>query len=247
MLFIANINCQLLSKETFETYQQITNLADSHKTNETSEEKANEKPESMNTPDSYFYENKSEFYNWVARLAVEQKQKIEEISKDEMIFPNNCYAASPGSTFDKTLIEIFSMLPITSSIMCNAFRRPSTTPTSSTTEAYFNVVKNSVFKSMQNIRIDTWLETHLRYLQGKLKADAKNTDHFSSFDEEICTDDLIIEKSVDDDSDDEKSDQNEYIEHMSHRNDEKSCEPSNFKEAESSPKFDPYDSKVKQK
>lgn len=64
--------------------------------------------------------------------------------------PNNFFAPK----LENTLISIFSKIPLCSLVMDHSFGR---------------TVKNQ-------IRVDTWLETHLRFLQGRAKLGAHHID-----------------------------------------------------------------------
>lgn len=54
------------------------------------------------------------------------------------------------------------------------------------------IIKSSLFKVHKNIRIDRWLEMHLQYLQGRMKASANEIDDVSDDDQET-NDSVIIE------------------------------------------------------
>lgn len=83
--------------------------------------------------------------------------------------------------------------------MNQSFGRKIETATSSATEAGFCVLKHNVFAGVGRIRVDAWLERHLKYLLGKSLNE--NIDFTGEdFDEghNECEDDLIIECNSDD-------------------------------------------------
>lgn len=83
--------------------------------------------------------------------------------------------------------------------MDKSFGRSLETPTSSATEAGFNVMKNKVFRGVGCVRVDSWLERHLKFLQGKSLTDKSNFDIIGDdFDDgQLCEDDIIIEQHSD--------------------------------------------------
>lgn len=186
------------------------------RTHKIDEGEVQQSPHVQHIPDSNFSEKKSKFYNWIASIAVQQKLKA-EISQhnesdaplnDSSIDSNTYYAPEIAST----LIEMFSKLPLTSFIMDKFFGRDMEVPTSSTTEAGFRVLKRSVFAGLNNIRLDTWLEKHLKYLQGKglsekCNYDLNESDHDS---DSKCKDDLIVD-----------SENSEYESDSAHQTDDK--------------------------
>lgn len=223
-----------LSTETFETYNELLKLTETHKIED--DYKTNiepdERPLNLLPSDTAFHENRSKFHEWIVKIAAEQKAKYEQIPIKDKIYPNNFYAATKKSKFDRKLIEMFTILPLTSSIMNPTFNKKGVdTPTSSTTESYFRIIKRGLFKVDKNIRIDRWLEIHLKYLLGRLKAAAKQIDDV--IDESESEDDGLIVDEFD----------SEYeIEYESDTDDEYSSESSN----ENQPaKSDPFDSCLK--
>lgn len=156
-----------LTPENFSMQQALESTTKTHKIDKETEVRS---PQNQKIPDSRFNEKKSKFYQWVEKIAKieEESAKSSPLNKsdasiDDSVRKNSYY----GPDLAKTLIDIFSKLPLTSFVMNKSFNRKNETPTSSATEAGFRVMKNSVFAGTGRIRVDTWLERHLKYLMGK--------------------------------------------------------------------------------
>lgn len=203
-----------LSKSSKEIQKSMVSTTKTHKIDE---ENQLESTRDERIPDSKFHEKTSKFYQWVESIANDEKIKAKSLplnnsdaSLDDSIDSNMYYA--PGIA--KTLIEIFSKLPLNSFIMDKSFGQKMEIATSSATEAGFRVMKRNVFAGAGRIRVDAWLERHLKYLLGKTLNEKSNIDvidnDFKDYDDD-CKTDLIIES----DSENEyETDGNDHAEVM---------------------------------
>lgn len=158
--------------------------------------------------DARWIAKRSAFYHFIEKIATNVKEEINSLnaSSDDDSIEENGRFYSPKIV--PTLIEIFSKIPLTSCILNESFELPiDEYPTSSATEANFRVVNRDLFGEKKRFGMDGWIETHLKYLLGKSKAEEMYEDDESTDgeDSEVELNELEYESMSEDDNGSESS------------------------------------------
>lgn len=155
------------SQSITDTIQELEFISSTHKIDETYKKKKFETSDSnidildisvgdKNTP-------KNKFHAWVLSMVEFSSELNESCNRSN-------YAVNPYycETLQSTLVEMLSKLPLFGNIMNNVFDSNNEVPTSSPTESDFDVIKNDLFHSTLNIRVDEFVKKHLIFTKGRL-------------------------------------------------------------------------------
>lgn len=108
---------------------------------------------------------KNKFNGWILGLASDAVKDVQNDSNDDTSCDVNPYYAP---SIQASIIEILSLLPLYGNIMNIPMGSTNEVPTSSSTETDFDVLKNDLFQGSKGIRVDTFVEKHLKFTQGRL-------------------------------------------------------------------------------
>lgn len=113
---------------------------------------------------------KNKFQTWIQNVI--QEVKDNHVSDDLNSSSNDDIRKEPnilfGPDLEKALSDFLSRLPLFGNIMNNKFGSNNISPTSSATEQDFSVIKNDLFKKQRQIRVDTFVKTHIDFTRSRL-------------------------------------------------------------------------------
>lgn len=176
--------------------RDMLNLTKNHKIYRTSQDSDDPK---QPVYDAKWNVKKSRFFNFFENMAQRKQEEVAAFSMsssgshDSIRLDQGLYAPD----IVPTLVDIFSKIALTSCVMNKSFGLPiEKQPSSSASEANFRVVNRDLFGGKKRIGADGWLETHLKYLLGKSKADDEMYDD-GSFENENIESELEYEPMSD--------------------------------------------------
>lgn len=111
---------------------------------------------------------RNKFHNWIGNISKAKKALHPKVKSKRSI--GEGFEKNPlhVPSIEKALIDLFALMPLAGNIMCKSFRCKNYVPSSTPTEVSFRVIKKDLFKNQHNLRIDNWLEKHIRFLKGKI-------------------------------------------------------------------------------
>lgn len=151
------------SQSITDNIKELEYISSTHKIDQNYKNKTYETPDSNIEIDVSEKKSKNKFYTWILSMVEFSSELNESCNKND-------YAVNPYycESLQNSLVEILSRLPLYGNILNKVFDSNNTVPTSSPTETDFDVIKNDLFQSKLNIRVDEFVKKHLIFTRGRL-------------------------------------------------------------------------------
>lgn len=171
-LFILLLNKYETDDYVRDAKKVLKEISDSHSMEEEEEEKEiiDEDDHRVIACDNL---SRSKFFSWIDSIKndVEKKNVNHRLNSslntdtDAELVDNIYY----GPNLIKPFHELLATLPLWSNVMMKHFKSTNPTPTSSGCEVEFKNVKRLLFNNRRAIRLDSFVQTHMEYLNGQMK------------------------------------------------------------------------------
>lgn len=117
--------------------------------------------------------SRSKFFSWVGFIINDVKEKnVNHTLNNRSSFDANIQLADNiyyGPHLIKAFHELLATVPLWSNVMMKHFKSTNLTPTSSGCEVEFKNIKRLLFNNRRAIRLDSFVQTHMEYLNGQMK------------------------------------------------------------------------------
>lgn len=117
--------------------------------------------------------SRSKFFSWVGSIINDVKEKnVNHQLNNRSSFGNDAELTDNiyyGPHLIKSFHELLATVPLWSNVMMKHFNSTNSTPTSSGCEVEFKNIKRLLFNNRKAIRLDSFVQTHMEYLNGQMK------------------------------------------------------------------------------
>lgn len=196
-LFILLLNKYETDDDVRNAKRDLKEITDSHIMEEVVDEYDEDENRNIwceDLPRSKFFAWIDSIKNDVNRLNVNHRLNDSLGTDDDVELVDNIYY---GPHLIKTFHELLATVPLWSNVMMKHFKSTNPTPTSSGCEVEFKNIKRLLFNNRRAIRVDSFVQTHMEYLNGQMKLalseqkklklqeanDEEESNHCAAFDE----------------------------------------------------------------